>query len=456
MFTCRPFIRCANVDLIQFPLSGLTEPNTIDYFSNSGLPISSSKIETYAKKSFSLTHGHALWLSLILAQARRGEKALDDFLKDIESGVNIEKNDSTILSEKVLNCVWASLHSRDKILLRTLAEAVRAETEYDYSEIVKGELNYKNFNKALKALKNLNLIISKRDSDYIELHPLVKEYVRKNYQGSDRNKYISLLIDYYGKFVLVLQPKLSYKMSFDEFSNFVNQAELYINSSDYQNAISILREVHSAMNAAGYVEEYLRVSKRLFSSFSWSKKRIAGLVHFEPLLEWTLRSAIEYGDRALSDELISKYEALVENKEESYIRLMYIKSYKEWFLGNYKEAISLCDEAIYLLKRAGQEDKFGIEHNRALALRDSQGKDNIRKAMDFFLGSYSIDDLLEGRSDCEDGSVYGNLGKCLYLLGEHKSAIASYCRSFTILFDSEDSYRMINVGYASSGSQKLY
>ncbi len=152
------------------------------------------------------------------------------------------------------------------MVLRTLAESVKAETTEDYSEMLRSELNYKNFNKALKALRNLNLIVNKRDTNYIELHPLVKEYIRKNYQTSDRSKYISLIISYYDKFIFVLKEKLSHKLSFDEFSNFTNKAELSINKGDFQSAINTLYEVDSAMCAAGYIEELLRSSEITFYS----------------------------------------------------------------------------------------------------------------------------------------------------------------------------------------------
>ncbi|HDZ3692662.1 TPA: hypothetical protein RSW53_003542, partial [Vibrio cholerae] len=206
-------------------------------------------------------NGHALWLSLIIAQSHRGEKALIEFLDKIESGITIDENDSTILSKNVLSNVWTSLHERDRLLLRTLAESVVAESTEDYAEILRSELNYNQYQKALKALRNFNLIVEKRGSNYIELHPLVKEFIRKNYQTSERNKYISLIVTYYDKFIYVLREKLSYKLSFDEFANFTNKAELSINAGDFQNAINSLWEVHDSMSAAGYNEEFLRVSK---------------------------------------------------------------------------------------------------------------------------------------------------------------------------------------------------
>lgn len=451
IFTCRPFIRHASIDFFQLNLSGFTEQNTIDYFNTGENCISKVKLTEYAIKAHKLTNGHALWLSIISAQSKRGEKSLLKFLENIESGITIDVNDSSILSEKVLGSIWGSLHEREQLLLRTLAESVKAETTEDYSEILRTELNYKNFSRALKALRSLNLIVNKRNTDYIELHPLVKEYIRKNYQTSDRSKYISLFIQYYDKFVFVLKEKLSYKLSFDEFSNFTNKAELSINKGDFQEAITTLWEVHSAMSAAGYIEEFLRVAKLLFNAVTWSKKNIAKYTNFETLWDSVSRSSVEFGENDFTNDLIQKYENLIENKEEEYIRLCHVKSYVHWFRREYKEAVNICEEATYLLKRADQPDKFGIEHHQALAYRDSEISENIEKALEFFLKNNDLDLLLDNGKieQSGDGPMYGNIGKCLALQGKHENSLVTFYKSFYYIFKDDSSNRLINLGYAA-------
>ncbi|PKF58038.1 hypothetical protein CW748_04335, partial [Alteromonadales bacterium alter-6D02] len=227
IFTCRPFIQYAKPRFIQLNLPGLSEKNTIEYFVNGDIGINKEKLVSYAKKAYSLTSGHALWLSLILAQSKKGEKALKDFLDKIGTGSTIDKNDTSIMSKNVLSSVWESLHERDKLVLRTLAETVVAETEEDYAEILKDELNFKNYQKALRSLRSFNLIVEKRDSKYIELHPLVKQFVITNYPPAERDKYISYLVRFYDKWVVVLKEKMSSKLSYQEFSNFTNKAELF-------------------------------------------------------------------------------------------------------------------------------------------------------------------------------------------------------------------------------------
>ncbi|MGL5527974.1 MAG: SIR2 family protein [Plesiomonas shigelloides] len=451
IFTCRPFIRYAGVDFYQLSLSGLTEKNTVEYFKKSTSNIARDKIEKYAERSFKLTNGHALWLSLIVAQSHRGEKALIEFLDKIESGITIDENDSTILSKNVLSNVWTSLRDRDRLLLRTLAESVVSENTEDYAEILRSELNYNQYQKALKALRNFNLIVEKREGNYIELHPLVKEFIRKNYPKSERKKFISLIVRYYDKFIYILRENINPQLSFDEFSNFTNKAELSINAGDYQDAINSLWEIHNAMTAAGYNEEFLRVSRLLLASISWSKKQINQFENFYPLMEYIIKCLIEFGDDDNSAKFINNYEFLIDKKDEAYIRLCDLKSYRAWFKEDYKTAINICEEAIYLLEKGKQEDKFNIKHTLALTHRDCGTPGELDKALNYFKGSNDLVEILNPEliSDLNDGPMIGNIGKCMQLKGETQNALICYAKSFHYLFKSDAHNRLINLGYAS-------
>lgn len=457
IFTCRPFIRHAGVDFYQLSLSGLTEKDTVEYFQLGKPSIPKEKLIAYAKRAHALTKGHALWLSMIAAQAQRGEEKLCSFLENIISGDEINENDSSIMSEKVLGSIWGSLHDRDKLVLRTLAESVKSEELDDYAEVLSSEINYKNFLKAIKALKSLNLIVVKRQSSYIDLHPLVREFVRKNYQSSERKRFITLFINYYDKFVFVLKKKLSYKLSFDEFLNFTKKSELAINAGEYQEAVTTLWEVSSAMSAAGYVEEFLRVSQILFYKFSWSKNKVSQINSFEPLVQNVIQSAVEYGDDKFVDFLIEKLDSLIESKESEYIRLCYVKSYVGWFRGEYDGAIKICEEAIYLIERAGQSDSFGVGHNKALAYRDSGKEEGVERALNFFIKGNSLEDLVDENNIPDDGNgtMYGNAGRCLALKGEYDFAIICYSKSFYYIFIGDDSKKLLNLGYAASWMSEL-
>ena len=102
IFTCRPFIRYASVEFYQLALGGLSEENTIQFFKKSNISMKEGKILNLATKAHKLTKGHPLWISLIVAQAQRGENILRDFLNNLETNHIADKNVSSILSETIL------------------------------------------------------------------------------------------------------------------------------------------------------------------------------------------------------------------------------------------------------------------------------------------------------------------------------------------------------------------
>lgn len=61
----------------------------------------------------------------------------------------IDDTDTSILASNVLNYVWKNLHGREKLVLRALAESLGSESEEDFAEILRTEINYKNFKKQL-------------------------------------------------------------------------------------------------------------------------------------------------------------------------------------------------------------------------------------------------------------------------------------------------------------------
>ncbi|ELV8723334.1 hypothetical protein QNE44_003482, partial [Vibrio harveyi] len=245
--------------------------------------------------------------------------------------------------------------------------------------------------------------------------------------------------------------KLSYKLSFEEFANFTNKSELSINAGDYQNAINSLWEVHDSMSAAGYNEEFLRVSKLLLSSITWSKRNIEKFDNFYPLMSFIIKCLVEYGDDEQALNFINKYESIIDKKEESYIRLCDIKSYRHWFKCEFSEAINVCEEAVYLLEKGDQGDKFSIAHTLALAQRDTGEPKEIDKALDYFRGTTALEELVSTQVPAKsgDGPMLGNIGKCMYLKGNVKGALICYAKSYYYLFECDSHNRLINLGYAS-------
>jgi len=451
IFTCRPFIRYANVNFYQLALDGLTLKNTIQFFKNSDISVKADHIESIAQKAHELTKGHPLWISLIVAQAKRGEKILTDFLTNLELNQTVDKDVSSLLSETILKEIWDTLNPKQRTLLRILAESVRAETEEDFSQIASVELNHNAFSKSLTTLKNFNLIVEKLEGDFIELHPLVKEFVRSKYPQNDRSKFIALFIRYYDRIVLVLKPRLSPQLSISEFSNWINKIELHTNAKQFQKAFDCISEILSPMLAAGYNEELLRVSKLLFNSLTWRKEKVDEFNRFKNILSSISKAAVEYGDKDFADSLIERFGSVTETKEDNYILFCSLKGYMYWFTEDNEKAIKILREAEYLITAGKQEDKHQVRHHLALSLRDSREKKSIEEAIDIFLQQENLKTISDNVTIDDDlgGSFYGNIGRCLQFQSEFELSLNCYLKSFTLISIDDGSNRLINLGYAS-------
>jgi len=451
IFTCRPFVKLAGLEFFQLPLGGLGAEDIVSYFEISGLNIKNDEISKYALRAYELTQGHPLWISLIVAQGKRGEKELDNFLNSISRDDIANDNLSSIMSENILGKIWSSLSEKHKIVLRSLAESVQSLTIEDYSEIVSSELTYNKFTKSLKAVKNLGLIVEKTGGEYVELHPLVKEFIKNKYPRSERTKFIYMFIKYYGKVMLILKPKLCSSLNFSDFLNWTNQIELYSNAKEYQEALDAMNEIHDAIKAAGHTEEYLRVANIVFQGITWNTHKISNLNMFSRVYLDTTKSAVEYGDRAFVNYLLEKFESTVENKDPSYIIISEARAYDYWFNGKYSDAIEICEKTTFLLESAKQPENTSLKHNYALALRDSGDVHCMERSLDIFLSGEDLS-IISNNTDIDaslGGAFYGNIGRCLQLLGRLDESLNCLCKSFITIYDGECPDKLINIGFAS-------
>lgn len=452
IFTCRPFIMYSGVDFYHLKLTGLTEEATVQLFNKGNTIIKRDVIPKLAKRAFTLTKGHALWLSFILAQSRKGEDSLVKFLDSIESGdKSINISDSAYLSRKLLDNIWGMLGDNEKTLLRVLAEAIYSESIKNYSNLLARTMNYKKFTKALNTLISLNFIIQKRNTEFIELHPLVKEFIKSNYLLSDRKKYISLFIQYYDSFVVLLKNNLSYKNKYEDFTNFTKKAELSINAGEYQKTIDTLNIIHLSITSAGYVEEFLRVSKLLFNSIKWENNPLEEYSNFEDLYRNVIKNFAEFGEFDYSIKMINTLQSTIESKTEKYILLCEVRSYVYWIHNKLDDAISTCEEALYLIKRAEQHDKYNINHSYSLALRDTKDIEKVDKALEYFLLTNILDDLIKKDYFSKDinAATYGNVGKCLFYKEDFDNSLTCCYKSFYSHYSFSNSQRLLNLGYAA-------
>jgi hypothetical protein len=453
IFTCRPFIKEAGSGFYQIQLQGLDQDETLELFNLYKISAKKTDIEILSKKAHSVTKGHPLWLNLIAAQSCRGIKNANDFLANIENRSSFdEDNFAAILSQKILSQIWDTLNQKQKNFLRGIAETVKPETIENLKKILSSELNNNQFNKSFKALKGLNLIELKKSAisqDLIELHPLVKEFILSKYQKTEREKYITLLVKFYDSFIFILKPKLSSELTLYEYSYWTSNVELLTNKGDFTSSLIALEEVSHSILAAGYIEEYLRVSEKLFDAIDWHDAVEREYPYFHKQIREVIRSLIQFGNFSRADDLLHKYEKIIPEKNNLYLGFCSLQCYFYWFQQNFEKAISVGEQGEYLLARANLADDYNLRHNLALSRRDSKDKNKIEQALLYFLKTETLEIVVDISVPISfDGHFYGNIGRCLEFLGDNDKALICYIKSLYALLTEKNKNDTLNIGYA--------
>lgn len=454
VFTCRPFIREAGSNFYQLTLSGLNEMESEELFTQYKIPLNKEQLKELSNKAYKITRGHPLWLNLIAAQALRGIDTVKKFIQSIEDKTDFsEEGFSSILSEKILNEVWYSLNEKHQTLLRAIAETVKPETISNLKMILEPELNNNQFDRAFKVLKNLNLIELKSSTiseDQIELHPLVKEFISTKFPQTERAKFITLLVQYYDQFIYILKPKLNSSMNLSAFQNWTSKIELQINKGDYKSALIALEEVSLSILTAGFSEEYLRVSEKLFHSLDWKNAIDNEYTYFHNQFATLISILIQFGKFCDSEELLKRYSELIPGKSANYLSYCSLSCYLFWYQGRFAESIEIGEYGLFLLNESGVSDNYSLKHNLALSHRDSKDIKYVNEALSFFLKGENLENILKNVNKDLGGDFYGNVGRCLELLNETDKALSCYYISILLLFEEDYVNSKINIGYASA------
>jgi tetratricopeptide (TPR) repeat protein len=89
-------------------------------------------------------------------------------------------------------------------------------------------------------------------------------------------------------------------------------------------------------------------------------------------------------------------------------------------------------------------------HNLALAFRDIKKAESLPRALEIFLKSESLEDILNPEiiNNNFQGNYYGNIGKCLWFMSRPDDAILCYRKSALLLMEEQNSMTKMNLGWA--------
>ncbi len=454
IFTCRPFIKKADVGFYQIELPGLKYESTKSLLDKYTIGVKSNEKEELYKRLHEITNGHPLWLNLLGAQAISSLDKLDEFIKNISEHTDFDEDHiTTILSDEIIGALWKSLNYKEQKLLRCLSELLRSEEISDVARIVENELKYNQFNKALKRLKLLNLVVTKTKKtkkEEIELHPLVRNYIKGKYPPNERSKYISIIIDYYNRVTYILKKKLSGNESLSFYENWTNKVELAINKSDFPLALSALQEITESIFIAGYFEEYYRVATLLFNKIDFSKAYSNETPHLVSQIISYVELSSEINQKESARKVLEGFHSIINNKSKDYIIYCKLECTFYWNSLDNKEAVKWGEKALQLVKTSKADIDYDLEHRLNLAKRDTREEEYVRQALEFFLKGKDVKNIVKlGIDENLSAQYFGNLGRCYFFLREYDIAMALYSRAFNLTYQEEIASKYMNRGYVS-------
>ena len=369
---------------------------------------------------------------------------LKDILDEIRAG-SATLGDKTL--DSTLQSIWITLRQREQLVLRTMAETLKPETEVELGEYLPSEINYNKLMKALKTLRDLNLVVVKQlpnAPDVMELHPLVRQFVRNISPGQERRTIIDPILKVYKRFIGNHKSQLREAPPISLLLYWTQDAELSIRAGKLNDAFAALYEVGPCFLSSAYPREFCRVAKILFEGVNW--KRDSRLRQFEGVLNTYVRLLSHLGEHGQVDVLLDEYEDTIQDRGSQYVRYCEMRSNAKWLRGEFTEAVAWGEKGTKLIEESGVDIDDEIAHTLALARRDAGEPES---ALSVFLRGRALLDVLdpEELDERAGGAFYGNVGRCLHLLGQIESALTCYQKSALLIEKDFEHERVLNQGY---------
>jgi len=445
IFTCRPKIQYYQDGFLEIKLNGFTLEETKELFKKRGVSHSNFKEnEIEIENMWKETGGHPLWLNIIARQVARGHMDFAGIL------MQIRKNQPSELPRPMLKAIWGSLSKNHHTILRCLAETVRPETEMALWDILGKDPGLNKYRQSIKMLENIDLVVIKHAGDrggerVIELHPLIKEFVKTEFPQEEQNEFILKIVKVFDRLLGIFRARLSVNAPYEIMEHWTQRAELSINCQQYDSALVSLHEVGGSMVGRGHSEEFIRVCDKLFQAIDWQIEITKQTPHFDRVFNVFIEALGLCGQYDRAARLLEKYEKTLEGKGARYIHFCDMQCSINWARGNFENAILWGEKGYRVKNESGLDTAYSCDHHLALSRRDGG---RIDDALQYFLLGCSIDEVVDGKIKREDtGSFYGNIGRCLQLKGDLDGALKCLIRSAIYLLKSEK--YLDNQGYAT-------
>lgn len=428
ILTCRPFLQCDSHSFFEISLPGLSIEETQKLFEQRGINADEQvRKEIYLVQN--LTQGHPLWLNLIATQVAKNKCSLSKLIEEIKKGKE------SGIPFPTLDSIWKTLNDKQKLVLKCMAETVRPESEARLEEYLAHELNFNQFCKSIRSLKLLNLVVEKKSAsqkELLELHPLIKTYIKSQFPKQERKKYIELITIYYDKTMQKCRKELNKCASFAMLEYWVLRTELSINAGLLEDALETISEVDEALCASGHSIEFLRVCGDLFDELDFVDAVLNEYEKFDGVFHSFIDTLSKHERYEEAENYLEKYKSATSGKSSRYINYCDMLCHMYWCKRDYTKAVHWGRTGSELKKNHNLDTVFDCGHNLALSLRDNG---EVDEALSFFLKGEPLEEVIKlGSVDSKKGGhFYGNIGRCLWFKGDINSALICYKKAISIL-----------------------
>jgi tetratricopeptide (TPR) repeat protein len=445
ILTCRPRVSYPDPRFLEIPLKGINLPEAYQLFRLRGIKVDHST-EREVEEIWERTAGHPLWLNLIAVQMNRNPQTAPAILQELRKG---QVDDRT---RSMLRALWKGLSDRQRTILRCMAEVSYPESQESIQRFVGILIKSSNqFNRAFEGIKALSLVVERgfgRQGKTFDLHPLVRSFIRTEYPSEqERLPYVRPILVILAQLIKGLAGP-SENAALEDLQRWTTKAELELAASDNPAALKTLSRAADQLIARGFHEEFFRVGKLLLERIDWNEIEMQDSRQFFQVVSSIIITLVEHHREPEGRAYLSRFQEAGGERTVARLHYYHIASYVEWMLRNYKLAIELGREGLLLKAESHIDTEEDTSHTLALALRDNGDLD---EALKIFALDQPIENILadDHFSSGKKPEFYGNIGRCLQLKHDLRSALRCYVKSAELLLKSSGATDILNRGYAA-------
>lgn len=449
IITCRPSMEYADSKFLEISMTGFSLQETKELCKLRNVKVESEKPEDLLALH-TATEGHPLWINLIATQVGKNKAKLRVLFEKIQRGKGTE------IPLAMLKSIWDTLNDKQRFVLQCMAELTHPESEDQIAKYLASRLNWNQFSKAMRALRSLNLVIirsidEEKKGEKVELHPLIREFIRFEYSDTERREFIAPIVRYFQEKLVLSRPKqTSQIISINTLDVWIIKAELESNVGMIDAALETLLEAYYSLMVNGLSETFVRIADKIISQIDWTLPLFSETNKFYNLIMFTVRALSELGRFLEADSLLDKIYNTSHGKNVTYISYCAMRCYTFWLRKSLDEAIYWGDEGSKYITLPQKKVENECLYNLALAKRDTGRTKEVDEALEYFLDGISLEKIFDyERLTHNTGNFYGNIGRCLFLKGDYDKALLAYCHSALLLAKGSAFIESQNRGYAS-------